>query len=168
MMNPIKIMPRVLTQTFGVAGAIIESGGKILLVRENQPGRQDHGKWSHPAGWIEVGEDPLETVKKEVREEAGLEFTPTHLLGIYSLLRKDIESEKGIPHAIKLTFAGTFHPDKRHALQGDTLEVKWFSPEEIYRMGKSTLRDMDIKQMVKDYFSRKRYPLAMIKHMVQE
>jgi 8-oxo-dGTP diphosphatase len=145
--NPINIMARVLSQTFGVAGAILERDGKILLVKENGPGQPDHGKWSHPAGWIEVGENPIETAKKEAREEAGIIFEPEHLLGVYSIWRKDI----------KILSEG-----KR--LHGDTLEARWFTPEEIQDMGKSQLRDSDIKQMVRDYFSGKRYPVAMVHH----
>ncbi len=44
---------RVFTQTFGAVGTILEGDGKILLVKE--AGGRDKGKWSHPAGWIDVG-----------------------------------------------------------------------------------------------------------------
>jgi 8-oxo-dGTP pyrophosphatase MutT (NUDIX family) len=74
--------------------------GKILLVREAQRKGPDNGKWNHPAGWIDVGENPIEAVKREVLEESGFTFTPKYLLGIYSLVRKDIEKELGAtPHA---------------------------------------------------------------------
>ena len=61
---------RVLTQTFGVVGAILERDGKILLTKEVKEVAK--GLWSHPAGWIEVGENPIESVKREVKEETGL------------------------------------------------------------------------------------------------
>ena len=51
-------MVRVFTQTFGVVSAFIEKDGKILLVKEKKSG-VDNGKWNHPGGWIEIGEDPL-------------------------------------------------------------------------------------------------------------
>ncbi|MFP4022650.1 MAG: NUDIX domain-containing protein, partial [Candidatus Paceibacterota bacterium] len=92
-------MERVLTQTFGVVGAIIEKEGEFLLVKETEAG-PDQGKWNHPAGWIDVGESPLEAVKREVQEETGYSFSPEGLLGIYSLMRNDIENDKGeYPHA---------------------------------------------------------------------
>ena len=65
---------RVFTQVFGVVGAIIEKEGKILLVKE--AGTHDKGKWNQPAGWIDVGEDPIEMVKRELKEETGLDFNP--------------------------------------------------------------------------------------------
>jgi ADP-ribose pyrophosphatase YjhB (NUDIX family) len=45
---------RVFTQTIGTDGGLLERNGEILLVREAKAG-PDHGKWSHPVGWIDVG-----------------------------------------------------------------------------------------------------------------
>jgi 8-oxo-dGTP diphosphatase len=161
-------MEKFFTQTFGVVGAIIEKGGKILLVRENQPGEPDDGKWSHPAGWIDLGENPIEAVEREVKEETGYDFKPTHFLGVYSLVRRDIEKEKGAsPHPIKLIFIGEIKNFAKENLLGDTRGTKWFGPEEIFAMDRKTLREDDIKQMVKDCFSGRQYPLEIINHYIQ-
>jgi len=159
-------MARILTQTFGVVGGLLERDGKILLVREAQK-KADYGKWSHPAGWIEVGENPIEAVKREVQEESGFSFTPRYVLGVYSLVRRDIEKELGaIPHAIKIIFIGDISEIQNGNLHGDVSETRWFSPNEIYSMGQETLRDLDIKQMVRDYFAGKKFPLEMVTHTV--
>jgi len=155
-------MKRIFTQTFGVVGAIIEKEGKILLVKEAKK-KRDTGKWNHPAGWIELGEDPIEGVKREVKEETGLDFTPTHILGIYSLVRKDL---KPIHHPIKIIFIGDISDEETKELSDDVSEKKWFTPEEIENMDSNTLRDLDIKQMVKDYFEGKRYPLELLTHTI--
>ena len=161
-------MERVFTQTFGVVGGLLERDGKILLVREAQRKGPDNEKWSHPAGWIDVGENPVEAVKREVLEESGFTFTPKHLLGIYSLVRKDAEKELGaIPHGIKIIFIGNISETQSGTLEDDVTETKWFSPEEIYAMDNATLRDLDIKQMVKDYFSGKKFSLDSIVHTVE-
>lgn len=165
-------MKRFFSQTFGVVGAIIEREGKILLVKEVQnfsDGKgPDHGKWSHPAGWIDVGEDLTRSVKREVEEETGYEFIPTNVLGVYSLVRKDIKKDTGTPHAIKIIFTGKISRNKNLNLADDVSEIKWFLPEEIYRMDQAMLRDLDIKQMVKDYFAGKKYPLDLVVHTVSE
>ena len=153
---------RVFTQTFGVVGAIIERDGKFLLVKETKPSAKD--KWSHPAGWLEVSENPIDAVKREVQEETGFEFTPTSILGIYSL-DKD---EAGITHhAIKITFLGNISDKETSGLADDVSETKWFTPEGIENMGEE-LRDLDIKQMIKDYLSGKKYPLNLLTHTVQK
>lgn len=161
------MMTRIFTQTFGVVGGLLEKNGKILLVREARRKGPDHGKWNHPAGWIDVGENPIEAVKREVLEESGFSFTPKYLLGIYSLVRKDIEKELGAtPHAIKMIFIGDISETQNETLEDDVTETKWFSPEEIDAMDKATLRDLDIKQIVKDYFAGKKFPLDSIVHTV--
>jgi len=157
-------MARVFTQTFGVVGAIIEKNGRILLVKEAKKGA-DIGKWDHPAGWIDVGENPIEAVKREVKEETGFDFTPTHILGIYSLVREDLQP---IHHSIKIIFIGDISERKTKELFDDVSENKWFNPEEIYQMKKDTLRDIDIKQMVEDYFAGKRYQLDLLFHIASE
>jgi 8-oxo-dGTP pyrophosphatase MutT (NUDIX family) len=158
---------RVFTQTFGVVGAVIENEGRVFLVRENLPGNPDDGKWNHPAGWIDVGEDPVAAASREAKEETGYEFTPESLVGVYSLVRGDLAKFWGAtPHAIKLIFAGSIANYSEKNLLGDTRGAKWFLPEEIYAMDENELRDTDIKQIAKDYFSGKRYPLDIIKHTI--
>jgi len=160
---------RVFTQTFGVAGAIIEKDGKFLLVKESQKKHFDAGKWNHPAGWIEVGENPIEAVKKEVEEETGYTFTPTHVLGIYSLVREDVLEITGeVHHPIKIIFLGTISKDRKKDLADDVSGMQWFTPEEIQKMNQNTLRDLDIKKMIKDYSSGKRYPLEIIGHTISK
>ena len=77
------------------------------------------------------------------------------------------KSEAGcIHHAIKIIFVGEILGEQGEFMKDEIAETKWFTPEEIENMGPETLRDVDIKQMVKDYFAGKRYPLDMITHTV--
>lgn len=162
-----EIPPRVYTQTFGVVGALLERDGKILLVREASRKGQDAGKWNHPAGWVEVGENPLHAISREVLEESGYSFTPKNILGIYSLVRLDIKKEmNAVLHPIKIIYTGDISDKQNGKLENDVTEVKWFTPNEIYAMGRNTLRDADIKQMVKDYFSGKKFPLDLLTHSI--
>jgi 8-oxo-dGTP pyrophosphatase MutT (NUDIX family) len=157
---------RVYTQTFGVAGAIIKKEGKILLVKES--GEKAKNLWNHPAGWIEVGDNPIETVKKEVKEETGFDFKPQYIIGIYSLFKTNLKEKFGIkPHGIKIIFGGEISQKNRGGLTKEIIETRWFKPEEIYKMDIQTLRDMDIKIIVRDYFKGKRYPLDLITHTKQ-
>ena len=154
---------RVFTQTFVVVGAIIEKDGKILLVKELKESAKD--KWNHPAGWIDVGENPIDAAKREVKEETGYDLVPTNVLGLYSIVGKEIGIMK---HAIKIIFTGKISEERGEFMKDEIGETKWFTPEEIEAMDSNTLRDLDIKQMVKDYFSGKRYPLDLITHTVSE
>ena len=61
-------------------GVIIENAeGEILLQQ-----RTDNGKWGLPGGAMEIGESYIDTAKREVFEEAGIEVDNLSLFGIYS------------------------------------------------------------------------------------
>lgn len=61
-------------------GGLITDGDRILVVkRENEPGK---GLWSIPGGLLEVGETVQEGVKREIREETGLDVEVVELLDV--------------------------------------------------------------------------------------
>ncbi|MBD2871205.1 NUDIX hydrolase [Paenibacillus arenilitoris] len=64
------------TPKVDVRGVVFKDG-KLLLVKE----RID-GAWALPGGWADVGLSPKEVVRKEVKEEAGLDVLPERLLGV--------------------------------------------------------------------------------------
>lgn len=86
-------------------------------------------------------------------------------MGNYILVKKE---GKDIHHAIKIIFTGKISDNSVVELTNDVLETRWFTPEEIEKMDIVTLRDLDIKKMIKDYFAGKKYPLDIITHTVSE
>ncbi len=55
-----------------VTAAIVEKNGKVLLARRM---RHDDlaGKWEFPGGKLEIGETPEECLRRELKEEFGIE-----------------------------------------------------------------------------------------------
>lgn len=161
---------RVHSQTYGVAGAIIAKNGKILLIQENSPDHPDHGKWNQPAGWIDIGENPIKAGEREAKEETGLDFKATSLIGIYSLSKEYMSkfTKDKTHHPIKLIFGGEIVGGKLMKPNHEISDLKWFAPEEIYQMGPDKLRDKDIKQGVKDYLAGRVFPLGIICHTVMK
>jgi ADP-ribose pyrophosphatase YjhB (NUDIX family) len=64
---------------FGVAGAIFDSDGRVLLVRQTYM-----TGWRLPGGAIGHGEGPETALRRELREELGLAGGRVRLFGIYS------------------------------------------------------------------------------------
>jgi ADP-ribose pyrophosphatase YjhB (NUDIX family) len=71
--------------TLGVFAAITDEYGRILCVRMNYATRA----WTTPGGRVELGESPLDALKREVLEESGLDVVPEELVGVYSKPYKD-------------------------------------------------------------------------------
>ena len=64
---------------FGVAGAILDGEGRVLLVRQTYM-----TGWRLPGGGIGHGEAPEKALKRELREEVGLTGGAVRLFGLYS------------------------------------------------------------------------------------
>jgi len=45
--------------------------------------------WTTPGGRVEFGESPIDTLKREVLEESGLDVVVEELVGVYSKPYKD-------------------------------------------------------------------------------
>jgi len=59
----------------------IDDRGHVLLGRRaDDPFR---GRWDLPGGFLEEGEHPLDCLRRELREETGLEVEPLELVGIW-------------------------------------------------------------------------------------
>ncbi|GGG69310.1 NUDIX hydrolase [Paenibacillus radicis (ex Gao et al. 2016)] len=61
------------------AGGFVEDGeGNILLVKTRD------GGWVYPGGQVEVGENLMDALVREIQEESGIDTTVSYLIGIYS------------------------------------------------------------------------------------
>jgi ADP-ribose pyrophosphatase YjhB (NUDIX family) len=66
-----------ITPKVGADAAIFDAQGRMLLVE-----RADDRCWGLPAGWVDPNEAPLDTVRREAREELGLEVEPVQLVDV--------------------------------------------------------------------------------------
>src|SRR3989338_10388696 len=68
----------------GAFGIIFDEQKRILLVH-----RRDYDLWNLPGGELEDFESPTNAVKREVKEETGLEVEISRLLGVYNKENKN-------------------------------------------------------------------------------
>ncbi|GAA4952736.1 ADP-ribose pyrophosphatase YjhB (NUDIX family) [Nonomuraea thailandensis] len=68
-----------------VAGVIVDDQGRALLIQ-----RRDNGHWEAPGGVLELNEDIVSGLRREVREETGLEIEPELLTGVYKNMKHGI------------------------------------------------------------------------------
>ena len=77
---------RPVTTDLGVAACLVEKN-KILLVKEGK-GPQN-GLWGLPKGSVDEGELPQLAVKRELREECGIDIEVQGLVGLRECLIKE-------------------------------------------------------------------------------
>ncbi len=67
------------TPKVDVRAVVFRGLEEVLLVRE----KEDHGRWSLPGGWADVGYTPFEVASKEALEETGLAVHAVRLLALW-------------------------------------------------------------------------------------
>ena len=65
-------------------GAVVFRGDDVLVVKRGRPPFE--GQWSIPGGRLEHGERVVDAVRREVREETGLEIEIIGLLDVFDAL----------------------------------------------------------------------------------
>jgi 8-oxo-dGTP diphosphatase len=106
---------------FACDGILIENGKLLLVKRAKEP---DLGKWAVPGGRIEENETAEECLKREFKEETGLDVEPVKLIGIYSDPARDPRKIIGAAYITRRTGGEIKAGD-------DAGEVKWFKLDEL-------------------------------------
>lgn len=128
---------RYPTRPFLGVGALIFDADKILLVeRAKEPLK---GFWSIPGGIVETGEKLEEAIRREVREETGLEVDGLSLFEIFERVIPDAEGKPEY-HYVLIDYLCR---RARGTLQAasDVSRVAWVSHEQLssYRITEGTL-----------------------------
>jgi 8-oxo-dGTP pyrophosphatase MutT (NUDIX family) len=110
-------MPLSPQHSVSVAAVIVDDHGRVLMTQ-----RRDNGKWEPPGGVLELNESIPDGLRREVREETGLEVEPDRLTGVYKNMPRGI---------VALVF-------RAHVVGGmvaqptdETTQMQWLSTDDI-------------------------------------
>jgi ADP-ribose pyrophosphatase YjhB (NUDIX family) len=107
-------------------GALVEDGdGRVLLAR--RAAEPFKGRWDIPGGFLEEGEHPLDGLRRELREETGLEVEPREFLGVWM----DRYGGESTAEAT-LNLYWTARVQSGEALAADDVDdLRWFQADEL-------------------------------------
>ena len=102
--------------TINASCVVVDSAGRVLLVK-----REDLRMWAVPGGGAEQGESPMQTARRETKEESGIDAEITALIGVYTAHKADF-----------LTFVYQAHPVGGTITRSfESVDVRYFAPDAL-------------------------------------
>ncbi len=118
-------------------GALILQRGKVLLVeRGHEPLK---GYWSLPGGVLEAGERLEDAIRREVREETGLEVKPLGIFEVFERINRDKDGRAEY-HYVLVDYLCRAAGGKLHPAD-DASRAEWVAEARLpeYRITEGTL-----------------------------
>ncbi len=115
---------------------IVEDGNILLVQRGQEPLK---GYWSIPGGIVEAGEKLADGIRREVREETGLDVEPLSVFEIFERVIPDANGEPEYHYVLIDYLCRRLSGDPAPA--SDVSRVAWVSERNLreYRLTEGTL-----------------------------
>lgn len=111
-------------------GAIVWKDGKVLMVQRGRPPRQ--GIWSLPGGLQMLGETVADGIRREIREETGIEIDLLGLVEVVDSVQQDPAGQV-LYHFTIIDYAARWRSGE--AIAGDdAAAVAWIDPAELHKL----------------------------------
>src|SRR5512140_2472104 len=111
----------------GVGALIVDAQGRLFFARRGPQAQKERGLWEFPGGSVEFGETLAEALKREMREEYGIEITVGELLDVVDHILPQEGQHWVSPSFICSILSGEpaiREPEKCSA-------IAWYAPQEV-------------------------------------
>lgn len=109
-----------------VGAFIINDSGEVLLMKRSQQAKNEKGKWEAPGGAVEFGEKLEDAIRREMREELGIEIEILQQWGAKDHIIPE-DKQHWVPTTFLVKIAKGSTPKNMEPLKHD--EIAWFAPE---------------------------------------
>jgi mutator protein MutT len=113
----------------GVGGVVVDQARVLIVKRAHEPRK---GEWSLPGGIVELGETLIDALKRELREETGLEVDVGDVVEVFDRVHRldgRIQYHFVIVDYLCRPVGGTL------CAADDAEDVAWVAADEIERYG---------------------------------
>lgn len=109
----------------GVTAVVFDDAGRLLLGR-----RSDNGRWALIAGVMDPGEQPAETIVREVYEETAVHVVPERVTSV--LTQPPVEYPNGDRcEYVDITFRCRAVGGTARVNDDESLDVGWFALDDL-------------------------------------
>jgi len=111
----------------GVGAILVDEEGRLFLARRGPQAKNERGLWEFPGGSVELGEQLADALRREMREEYGIEISVGELLDVVD----HILPEEG-QHWVSPTFICRIESGLPRILEpGKCAEIGWYRPSGV-------------------------------------
>jgi len=122
-------------------GAIVIKDSNILLTKRSPTVEYFKDSWCLPGGHVEHGETVEQAIKREIKEELGIDFEPTEFVGY----EDEVKQVSG--HTVSLWFKGNIKGEFKS--NHEVSEFKWVPIEEAKKMTLAFTHNNVLERFVK-------------------
>jgi len=131
----------------GIGAVIINKDNKLFLSKRGAQSRNEHGLWEFPGGGLKFGDSFEDTIKREIKEEFGMEIKIVDTLEPFNHL---ISLEK--QHWVALCFVCKHISGNPSILEPDKCEqVGWFTYQVAKKLKLTLTAQHRMKQLSVEY-----------------
>lgn len=131
----------------GVGAVILNKDGNILLIKRGPRSQNEIGLWAFPGGAMEFGETFSEAIKREVKEELGVNIKPlVYLKPINQIIKTEKQHWVAVPYICKLS-TGKIKIQE----EGKISEFGWFSLTDAKKLRASSVAKQIFSEVEEKY-----------------
>ena len=124
---------------------IVSDGRALLVRRDSEPLR---GEWSVPGGMLELGETLHDGVRREVREETGLEVEPVRVLEVFDSIFTDPLGRTQYHYVLIDYLCRALSGEARAG--SDVSDVRWVAAEALPAIGLRPSVEQVVRQALRE------------------
>lgn len=132
-----------------VNGIVTRSGQVLIGKKEKVEGHSVSGQFHFPGGHLDRGEQPEETVEREIKEETDLDVEVHQLIDVYT--GNEEENTEDMLRIIFHCEAG----NGSEAAGDDLVDLKWVSPENLNReLGEHETEVIENREKIQNFLHK--------------